>query len=635
MLTIVPLASLVLMLLAFERYFRLGGIGSGRWRLAGLAAAVTWAASLTAITEVLSLMHSITAGGLTIAWLAVTAGAAIVLIRLRKKTASNATTQSTAPGQAPCSATVERLDVWTWILLAGVGVIVAAVLVIALVSAPNNWDSMTYHLARVEHWAQNQSVEHYRTNIIRQLYLSPLAEFIILNLRVLSGGDRLANLVQFLSMIGCLAGVSLVAKALGAGLRGQAIAVALCAAIPMGILQASSTQNDYVVALWLVCVVVFMLQLRQRQSLMTCLLLGSSLGLACLTKATAYIYAAPLVIWVAAICVRRLRWKAWPSACVIVAVFGLINAGHYARNQSLFGTPLGRQGAAGEPSVTTNQAMSPSLLASNILRNTAVHFGSPWPAANRSIESSVVTMHSWLNVSPDDKRITVPSVHFFVPSLSYHEDLTGNGLHLLLVLAAAVTICLARKLRANRALVIYLLCLVAMAVLYCGYLQWQPWASRLHLPLFVLSCPLAALAMTAWNRRITIGATMSLLALSYPAAFANASRPLIGQRNVFVVPCSEAYFVNQPALGELYHQIADHFRRPGIKQVGLAIEENTWEYPLWLMLRDRLGDDVVLEHVDVQNDSKTLPASYAPSRSSIGCDATLHIKNGRWWISPG
>ena len=42
---------------------------------------------------------------------------------------------------------------------------------------PNNWDSMTYHLTRVEHWMQRQTVIHYATNNVRQVSQPPLAEY--------------------------------------------------------------------------------------------------------------------------------------------------------------------------------------------------------------------------------------------------------------------------------------------------------------------------------------------------------------------------------------------------------------------------------------------------------------------------
>lgn len=45
---------------------------------------------------------------------------------------------------------------------------------------PNTYDSMTYHMARVAHWMQNESVGYYLTHIGRQNQMGPGAEYLIL-----------------------------------------------------------------------------------------------------------------------------------------------------------------------------------------------------------------------------------------------------------------------------------------------------------------------------------------------------------------------------------------------------------------------------------------------------------------------
>jgi hypothetical protein len=65
--------------------------------------------------------------------------------------------------------------------------IVLQVLILAMAVyqfTPNNWDSMTYHLARVVHWQQEQRVYHYATHIDRQIQLAPFAEFVIAHLHI-------------------------------------------------------------------------------------------------------------------------------------------------------------------------------------------------------------------------------------------------------------------------------------------------------------------------------------------------------------------------------------------------------------------------------------------------------------------
>ena len=61
------------------------------------------------------------------------------------------------------------------VVLAICGVVAVVVIagVTAIVAPPNTYDSMTYHLPRVMHWIQHQSVGHYPTHIPRQLHFPP------------------------------------------------------------------------------------------------------------------------------------------------------------------------------------------------------------------------------------------------------------------------------------------------------------------------------------------------------------------------------------------------------------------------------------------------------------------------------
>jgi hypothetical protein len=93
-------------------------------------------------------------------------------------------------------------SVRAWLLDLAIAAIGATTLVIALVAAPNTWDSMTYHLPRVAHWAANGSVAHYPTSIDRQLWQPPFGEYLVRLAYVACGGDRLANLPAWLAAIG-------------------------------------------------------------------------------------------------------------------------------------------------------------------------------------------------------------------------------------------------------------------------------------------------------------------------------------------------------------------------------------------------------------------------------------------------
>jgi hypothetical protein len=229
---LLPILALVLLIPILGR--------TGRtWRQSVLAAAVVWGVWLTAGTEVLSALRLLSTGSVT-AWWTVT----VIILGVA------VTTQRCVPIAVGNDASV-RTRIPERRLAGGLVFILLTTLTVALVAPPNTFDSMTYHMSRVMHWIENRSVVHYPTHIGRQLYLAPGAEFAILHLQLLTGGDRFANLVQWLGMAGSLVGVSLIARELGGGPFAQLFVAVTAATLPMGILQASSTQNDYVVSFWL------------------------------------------------------------------------------------------------------------------------------------------------------------------------------------------------------------------------------------------------------------------------------------------------------------------------------------------------------------------------------------------------
>lgn len=58
-------------------------------------------------------------------------------------------------------------------------------------------------MARVSHWEQNKTVNHYATNIIRQITSPVLHEYFVFHVKLLSNGsDLLVNTIQALSYCG-------------------------------------------------------------------------------------------------------------------------------------------------------------------------------------------------------------------------------------------------------------------------------------------------------------------------------------------------------------------------------------------------------------------------------------------------
>jgi hypothetical protein len=587
MLAVLPIACFLAILLVLRQFHAVAG-----WRGAFLLTSVIWGLVLTFMTEALSLLR-------WIAFWPVLGGWALALVMLSWLLAIG-TKQRLDLGPHLNLLRLSRFEI---ALLLGVSLILVAVGVIAAVAPPNSWDSMTYHMSRVVHWVQNKSVAHYPTHIPRQLYMNPWSEFAILHFQVLSRGDHLANFVEWASMVGSVVGVSLVAKELNADSRGQIFAAIVCATIPMGILQGSSTQTDYVVSFWLVCFVYFAMVLRTKPRWLYASAAGAALGLAILTKATAYLYAFPFAAWVGASFIRACRARGVLLVALALTVALVTNVGHYARNYDLYGNPLG-PGGEGPGEAYANDVFTFSAMASNVVRNVGLHIGTPSGRVNRASTRLIYALHRLIGISPTDPRTTWERKEFQVRPPSFHESTAGNPVHLVLIIASVLVYFLSRH--GKRGSGPYILSVGLGFLLFCSYLRWQPWHSRLHLPFFVLSAPFSGLIVGdhVRNRPIANACMVALILMALPWVFENKSRPLVGRHSIFTISRINQYVRDRGGVAAPYIHAAQMLSRFHCHDVGLLLGRDDYEYPFWALLREQGNETPWLEHVNVTNGSQ-------------------------------
>ena len=589
------------------------------WRCSFLLASIVWGVLLTVITELLSLFHILVYEWVIGLW--ALAGLITLIILLSKRREVYGRFEITGISPFPIA------------LILCVGFIVSMIGLIALTAPPNNWDSMTYHMSRVVHWIQNQTIDFYPTPIQRQLHLSPWAEFAIMHFQILSFGDYFANLVQWFSMVGSILGVTLITRRLGGDTYSQILSAVITATIPMGILQASGSQNDYVVSFWLVSFVYFTMQLKVSHTRINAIGAGGSLGLALLTKGTAYLFAFPFLAYFIFSSFQRLRWKAWKSICFISVFAIILNLGHYARNLELYGSPLGPgyEGLSGEFQYANTEYTLPGLI-SNIVRNIGLQISTPIERVNSAVEDGISHLHTLLGMGVNDVRTTWTGTEFHVPLLAPHEDFSGNPIHLLLIGTALAALLIKRDWGRGRELLYYFAAIISAFIMFSFYLKWQPWHSRLHLPLFVLlSASVAVVLSGAFSTRIVglIAVILILSALPWiflnisrpviaPAhfvsilpswVFGNRSLPLIESRSIFTNRRTDQYFSNRLSLQTPYREAADFVISQKCREVGLTMGGNDWEYPFWVLLQSDNVRKTRIEHLNVKNISaiKSVP----------------------------
>ncbi len=600
----VLLPILAFALIGYQQYNRsVSTSAASPFRHSLLSGAVLWGILVTALTEIPSLGNRLTFETLTAAWgLVILAFAAVEL--LPQKSCS-------APSRPSIGELYRSWSGFERLCLAGITLVVLATGLAAWQSPPNTWDSLVYHMSRIEHWIQNQSVRHFPVVDQRQLYMTPWAEFAMLHFQILSGGDHWVNLMQWLSMSGCAAAVSLVAKELGAGRREQILAATASVTISIGIIQASSSKNDYVVAFWLITCLYFFLQARRKDSLEIWFYFAASFGLALLTKVSAYIYLLPFFAWSVASAGRRFKGHTWKPLLLIVGILFAINAGHLIRNAQIYKMPWdppSSSKASMPVFLSKPEPWSIGSWAATASLNIACQLGTPSKTLNDLIDHSVQAVHRFFVLQVDDRKNTFDARGDKVAGYTLDELYASHPIHMLLIALSLIFALRDLTGRKNITAVLITGALFFSFLLFCLWIKWSPYHSRLHLPLFVMWAPVFGLTLGRLKKLHISHLLVALLLISalYTVAF-NKSRPLLGRTSVFSTDRLHQYFRIYPEVGDSYQMVARLIHESGARQVGLVIDGDNWEYPFWVLVKKGADYPIRLEHLDVRNISENIP----------------------------
>jgi 4-amino-4-deoxy-L-arabinose transferase-like glycosyltransferase len=540
------------------------------WREACLAALVATGLYLVLVTETLSLFRALVPIAVWIAWL----GGDVLLLALGPRL------PELKPPRPSLLQRFRELEPLARLLYLVPCAFAGVLLVIAAAAIPNSWDALSYHLPRVAHWYQNHSIGIFATNSMYQDQHGPFAEWSILNLFLLQGRDQLANLVAWTGYAGSILAVSLLAEACGGGRLAGALGAFFAATLPMAILQASGVQTDEILSLWLLTAAYACLRATGESRWPWLFLFGASLGLALLTKATACLFAFPICVWLTIALLRRDSFSALPKLVLVALLAVALNTGYWTRNWTTSGTLLGSTRDSGPGFSYENEIHTPAAIASNIVRNLALHTPQfPWLL--RDVENLVDHIHAWLGLSAADPRLTQYQGRFHLLGLPL-DDEVANPLHLLLIAAAFIALpCAGNRIApAARRLA---LCVLAGAFLFCFVLKWQPFHSRLQLPLFLLALPVAAaVAGRMWRPAIPL-LVLFLFVPAVPLLFGNIAHPLFGPLSIFRLPPDEQRFFMSPPAQADYERAVEILRQDHVATVGVIgpPDNSAWEYPLF------------------------------------------------------
>ncbi len=571
-----------------------------------LSAALIFSFFIVLITETLSLFKSLNLISVIIAWALFSLLLCYILLRDGKGSMSVLTDFKSLIWSNYISLFFYE-KILFWFIALGL----LLLLLQGIIYPPNNWDSLTYHMSRIMYWLSNESVEHFQTHILRHLYQPPFAEFFILNLNLLNGNDYLSNSVQWLFLVFTLISTWSLLGFFRVSRFYKLLAALLIITIPAVELQSSTTKNDIVCGFFIITALYFSIRTYYETSLRNFIFLGFAIGLGMLTKGTSYLFLVPILvlfgIFMLAKLIQTKNSKILLHGFLLIFVVLILNVGHYSRNYKIDGNLLNIDKE--EAKAYSNENRNAKLLLSNLLKNAGLHLGYPIQSESDKI---IRIIHEKLGVSvnnPDSNYYGMP--YEGARKIATHEDYATNLIHFILILIsffAALKFGF-QNIKQNRKLLLLILIIASQIVLFAGFLKWQPWHTRLHIPIFLLSVPLVVIVANKlkWFRYVLFS-SIPLLVYSFCFYFVyNDTRPIIinGKytKNIRIKENRfNKYFSNQPYLRNEYSAVLDAIYLHDSKKIGLMLSD--WEYPL---LSNFYYNPIKIVAINVYNITNEIP----------------------------
>ena len=483
---------------------------------------------------------------------------------------------------------------YQWLLIFGFVFVLLPLLLLSIFIPPNNWDSLAYHLPRIEHWIQNKNIYPYPTNLIRQIITPPFSEYVLLQLRILSGNDWFLNLLQYCSLIGVLFISTQLFQFLKINYQGQILLCCVLISLPMLIFQSTTTQTDLLSAFYLLAFILFSYLFIQNNNKQSFIYLVIALSIGTLTKYTIAIFALPFILYIIYHVVKQksislLLFSITSSVIIATVIFVPFLYRNYLSFESLTGNEY--FGAS-----MSNAKITLGYTISNSIKNIADFISVPVNAFNNLMLSLIDQIHLLVGISVNDKGANWNEMNFIVNN-HLNEDSAGSLLHFIIFLVSLV---LLFRWNDKKWVVLYIVGLLLTFFIYSSIFRYSPWNNRLFLPLTLLFMLASSyiFVKTIKIEFLLFSISVGLLLISLFPVYMNRAKPIIidpfylkrvlthspkaaeGRKTIFQKTREENYFIWTPFLQK---QLDTVFKKipPTANKINLSTEFDSHEYMIW------------------------------------------------------
>lgn len=427
------------------------------------------------------------------------------------------------------------------ILYAVILLMLIPLLFLSIYCPPNNMDSMTYHLTRVQFWIQNKNVKFYQTQFQFQLFYNVLSEYWLLTTILLSDSDLFVNVIQYFSMLGSALTVVLITGIFGVDLRSKVFVFIFCITLPIGVLESTTTQNDYLSAYFFLNFLYFCLLLIQHKKLEWSLIFWcvTSIILGGFTKYTAFLFAVPFCVWLTISIIKNVGlFSAIKVGLFAVFLFCLVFFPFFYRNYQTFGSILSPLPTstfyAGNAYTVEHISIEATL--STMIKNAGIHLGLPITSYNQQIKNIVEKAHELLHYSSGDLN---SSLGEYQAVFTLTEDRSGNFFHFWIITFGFVLLGLSffrksfqKSQKYYGVMVSYAILLFVGLLIYSAIFKWQWFHSRTQISFFLASAPFLVLLFRNFLKSTVLyRSSVSLLVLlALPYVYVNPKKTILPVR---------------------------------------------------------------------------------------------------------
>ncbi|MHA1369901.1 MAG: hypothetical protein ACTSRA_09340 [Promethearchaeota archaeon] len=454
----------------------------------------------------------------------------------------------------------------------------------AWIYPPNNYDSMTYHMPRVIHWIQNQSIGYFPTPIDRQNVMGPGAEYLLLFFQLITDSDEIANLVQFLSFILLFFSTYYIVRTLRLPLKWRSFVILITMTAPIAIMEASNTKNDLVAAVVTSAILMAggrfyagnLLKINRLDSA----IMGTCLGVGLLVKPTVVLAAFPVILIGMLVQWKKLvHLKPFERNFVSGVMIFLLSMGVIA------GPDLYRKYDYG----ISRKEIYPIL--SNYDSD---RFLNPFRAIAHNMPFQKETDRFLESLGIKERKITKTALYL-------QEDMIGNPYQIMVFLVAALLTLVFSFivfLRTNLTSKLFLALAPLSAWFIFGiYIRDQAWITRLEIPLFYLT-PFSFIFLSAVCKgsKTMVSVLFPLIAITGISSLAYANliavnvppRPLIPKHFWGEKPDRiHSYYNNIEGLKKDHDFFLSAAKKRQCKRIGFIAGGDAPLYPLmWRLIKE-------------------------------------------------